>query len=82
VTTGAAGGDTAGNTCGGGVGGSVTNSPGPGELTFSAASAVAGGGGGAIGKFEVFTPAGVSPTISPAQASPAPTASTMTLMVR
>ena len=80
--TGALGGDAAGNVCGGGIGGSVSNNPGPGEQTFSNAGAGAGGGGGSMGRFEVFTPAGVAPTLTPAQASPVPTASTMTLMVR
>lgn len=78
-TTGAPGGDPAGNTCGGGIGGSASNAPGTGEVSFSTASAGAGGGGGSMGRFEVFTPAGVAPVLTSSQASPAPVASSTSL---
>lgn len=71
---GAPGGDSAGNSCGGGIGGSVSTAPGPGERTFAAASAGGGGGGGSIGRFQVFVPSGVTPVVTPAEASPSPDA--------
>jgi hypothetical protein len=80
-TSGAPGGDPQGNTCGGGIGGSVSSAPGAGELTFSSVSAGAGGGGGSMGRFEVFTPAGIAPVLTPSQASPAPVASSTSIPV-
>src|SRR5690606_35455938 len=80
-TSGAPGGDSPGNSCGGGVGGGASNAPGAGERTFAAASAGAGGGGGSIGRFEVFTPSGNAPMLTPSQASPSPVASSTSLVV-
>lgn len=71
-TTSAPGGDSPGNTCAGGIGGSQLQPPGTGEKTFSSASAGAGGGGGSVGRFEIYTPAGIAATITPAEASPNP----------
>lgn len=81
-TTGAPGGDPPGNTGGGGIGGSVSNTPGFGEPTFSAGAAGAGGGGGSVGRFLVFTPSGVTPVLTPAEASPVPEASSTSLLVK
>jgi hypothetical protein len=71
-TAGAPGGDPPGNTDGGGIGGSILQPAGTGEKTFSSASAGAGGGGGSVGRFAIYTPAGIAPTVTPAEASPSP----------
>ncbi len=81
-TAGAPGGDAIGNTCGGGIGGSASNPPGTGEQTFSNVSAGSGGGGGSTGRFQVFTPNGRAPVLSPTQASPSPEASTTSLLIK
>lgn len=55
----------------GGDGGAGTTLPGSGgRLTIAGASA--GGGGGSVGYFQSYTPAGVTPTLTPSAASPAP----------
>jgi hypothetical protein len=82
ATTGAPGGDPPGNTCGGGVGGSASGAPGSGEQTFSNTDAGAGGGGGSMGQFLVFTPSGVTPVLAPAEASPSPQLSSTSLAGR
>jgi hypothetical protein len=81
-TPGALGGDPVGDYSTGGIGGSVSSTPGTGVRPFADAAAGAGGGGGAMGRFEVFTPSGVAPTLTPAEASPAPFASSISLLVK
>lgn len=56
----------------GGAGGSGTSLPGHGKLTTMAPMSTAGGGGGSVGFFQSYTPAGVTPTLTPSAASPAP----------
>ena len=70
-----------GNVSGGGIGGSSSTSPGVGERTFANTSAGSGGGGGSIGRLQVFTPSGHPPLLSPTQASPNPEVSTMSLLI-
>lgn len=67
TTTAAPGGASIGGTSGpGGVGAVGLSAPGPGEGGVSSP----GGGGGATGRFQVYTPLGVNPTIAPAGVSP------------
>lgn len=53
----------------GGLGGSATSNPGPGGRSIAIGSS-AGGGGGSMGFFQSYTPAGVTPTLTPSLASP------------
>ena len=54
----------------GGAGGSRTSTPGHGKAPATA-DHYGGGGGGSVGFFLSYTPAGVSPTITPSASSPA-----------
>ncbi|HUJ61076.1 MAG TPA: hypothetical protein VLX92_21380, partial [Kofleriaceae bacterium] len=54
----------------GGAGGIGSTPPGVGEHS-TMANAYGGAGGGSVGYFQTYTPAGVTPTLTPAHASPA-----------
>lgn len=55
----------------GGSGGTGGSAPGPG-LRLVTAGTSAGGGGGSVGYFQSYTPTGITPTLTPSAASPAP----------
>ena len=54
----------------GGPGGIRSADPQGGKHPSNSASAVGGGGGGSVGFFQTYTPAGVTPTLTPSHASP------------
>lgn len=56
----------------GGAGGTGTTLPGHGKQVTMAPMATGGGGGGSVGFFQSYTPAGVTPTLTPSAASPMP----------
>ncbi len=66
----APGGNTENGAGAGGFGGYVGNTPYFGSMP-TAGSATAGGGGGSVGFLLTYTPSGVTPTVTPAHASPA-----------
>ena len=70
ATDAAAGGAAPGVAGAGGAGGREAVAPGRG-LHPSATTGLPGGGGGSMGFFQTYTPAGVSPTLTPTAASPA-----------
>ncbi|MBX3156197.1 MAG: hypothetical protein KF773_09380 [Deltaproteobacteria bacterium] len=54
----------------GGSGGSASTSPSPGRKPAASAPRTPGGGGGSVGFLQTYTPAGVTPKLTPAAQSP------------
>jgi hypothetical protein len=69
ATTPASGGISLGPEGSGGAGGIQGTAPGVG-LHPPATGATAGGGGGSVGFFQTYTPAGIAPALAPSMASP------------